>query len=317
MRVVYLDQRQWIELARLASRPQDFQSLQALPERLIAEADAGRIVCPLSFANIYETHKINIRERRNNLALLQSRLSGGRVLRGRRQRLEMEIGLFVDSVFGHSGRPLDERWFLSDIFFESVADRTEIGVEASDRFVQHIRSQPAEALFQYLTETPEDVRLDAVKRFSNGSDDLRARIEERRRQHADESLAMRRRIYGAILVIDNIEFILKAAQKAGASWASVSDIGSGSLRRLVSEVPTYHVERELAVRLEAQSRPIEENDFRDMQAFCASVPYCDLVVGENNFVNMAKQAGFSQRYGTRLATQLSELANVLREWELA
>ena len=59
--------------------------------------------------------------------------------------------------------------------------------------------------------------------------------------------------------------------------------------KVINDSPTYYIEREIALRLEAQqNRPIEKNDFRDMQTFCAVVAYADVVVAENQFANLAQ-----------------------------
>jgi len=76
-------------------------------------------------------------------------------------------------------------------------------------------------------------------------------------------------------------------------------------------VPIYYVEREIALRLEAQARPIKENDFRDMQSFCAIIPYADEVIGEKQFVNLAKQAKLDSKYGTKLGTDILSLGERL------
>jgi hypothetical protein len=85
-------------------------------------------------------------------------------------------------------------------------------------------------------------------------------------------------------------------------------MGQKTARRIIEDVPTFHVEREIALRLEAQARPIEVNDFRDMQSFCAIIPYADDVIGENQFVNLARQAKLDKKYGTRLTTNVLDLA---------
>src|SRR3989337_1238326 len=83
------------------------------------------------------------------------------------------------------------------------------------------------------------------------------------------------RIQSAILMINEVDLILKFANRAGFPWKTVGDLGEKAARRIIEGVPTYYVEREIALRLEAQTRPIEENDFRDMQSFCAIIPYAD------------------------------------------
>jgi hypothetical protein len=75
-------------------------------------------------------------------------------------------------------------------------------------------------------------------------------------------------------------------------------------RRIITDVPTYYIEREITLRLEAQDRPRHENDFRDMQSFCAVLSYADQVIGENQFVNLAPQAGLNKKYRAELATDV-------------
>jgi hypothetical protein len=311
--IAYLDQNKWIELARAAKHPEQHPDARALLETLCETVAAGRLVLPLTASNIYETHKIADLGRRHDLAYVQSVLSRGFVFRGRHRRLEVEIARLVKAVYGVPAAEPSGQWFLSDIFFEAFAERTDkrLGVEISDRVLSAIRGQPSEALYNYLAATPEGTRTASVKNFSDGSDQLRLRIEERRKQHANESQSMRRKIHSALLMINEIDLIIELAIRAGASWKTVSDIGSAVARRLIEDVPTYYVEREIALRLEAQSRPIEENDFRDMQSFCAVVPYADAIVAENMFVSLARQAKLDRKYHTRLYTSIFDLPETL------
>ncbi len=91
MKILYLDQNKWIELARGVKSPDNFPSQYAVVETLVREAKAGNIVIPLTFANLYETQKIGNIERRKHLAWVQSTLSQGKVFRGRHERLRVEV----------------------------------------------------------------------------------------------------------------------------------------------------------------------------------------------------------------------------------
>jgi hypothetical protein len=307
--IVYLDQNKWIELARAIKHPADYPAQHSLLESIAREIDAGRLVLPLTAANIYETHKINDPQRRHQLAILQATASQGLVFRGRHRRLETELHDVLCAIYGRPSAPRAADWFLSNTFFEAFADWDDerLGLTISERAMRLIRSEPARSLYRYLVATPDDIRTTAVKKFTEGSERLRQRIEERRRQHVGETFAMRRRIQSALLMINEIDLILKLANKAGIPWSAVSDIGRTTARRIIEDVPTYYVEREIAVRLEAQKRPIEENDFRDMQSLCAVIPYADNVIGENQFINLAKQARLGRRYNTLLGTDILDL----------
>ena len=311
--VIYLDQNKWVELARAVKYPSDHPAQHRLLTAISCEVEAGRLVLPLTTANIYETQKRNDPGQRHDLAILQATASQGLVFRGRHHRLEAELGDVLRAAYGHNPTPRDTEWFLSDVFFEAFADWNDerLGAAISEEVVGFVRKEPARSLYDYLMETPEEIRTTAVLNFSRGSDDLRRRIEQRRRRHAGESFAMRRRIQSALLMIDEIDLILKFANRAGFPWKTVSDIGDKLARRIVEDVPTYYVEREIALRLKAQARPIEENDFRDMQSFCAVVPYADEVIAEKQFVNLALQAQLDRKYGTKLGINVLSLAGSL------
>jgi hypothetical protein len=265
---------------------------------------------PLSSSTLYGTYKIRDPERRARLALLQSRLSGGLVFRGRYARLEGEFASFLGDVYGIDLPPRPDWWFLSDLFFEAMSDngdeRNQFAV--SDKVIAHVRENPAAALFDYLTSAPDAERKVAVHNWSDGSDALRKRVEERRARHKDETLDMKMRIYNALMLIDELPLLMKLAGKYGVSWRSTGDIGDVAAQRLMEEVAIYHSEREIVVRLEAQNRAIHENDFRDVQAYCAAVVYADEVIGENQLVNLARQGGLGKKYNTRLETDILAIA---------
>lgn len=308
-RIVYLDQNKWIELARAEKFPSKFPDKFALLERLRREFAAGETLFPLSAANIFETYKIGDPHRRKSLAMLQATLSGGFVFRGRYCRLEEELSEFLCRTYGLEFKPKLPFWFLSDLFFEafSESDDARMNPKPSSRIIDFIRQHPAWALHDYLTTASDAERTAAVKNWSNGSEAVRVRIESRRERHRNESLSMRRRIYNVLMFSGEIELLATLAKKYGVHWNSVEDIGSPIARRLVNEMPIYHVERELAIRLEAQTRPINENDFRDVQAYCASIPYADVVVGENLVINLARQARLGEKYGTKFETDILAL----------
>ena len=311
--VIYLDQNKWIELARAVKYPSDYPAQHRLLTIVSRELEAGRLILPLTAANIFETQKRNDPEQRRDLAILQATASQGLVFRGRHHRLEAELGDLLRSIHGHCPMLRATDWFLSDMFLEAFVDCDDecLSNAVSEKAVGFVRRNPAYSLYDYLMTTPEEVRITAVLNFSRGSDDLRQRIEKRRRQHAGESLAMRRRIQSALLLDNELDLILKLANRTGYHWRTASDIGDKILRRIVEDVPMYYVERELALRIEAQERPIEENDLRDMQSFCAVVPYADKVIAEKQFVNLALQAKLDRKYGTKFETDVLSLVGSL------
>lgn len=312
MHIVYLDQNKWIELARAFKNPAADVELARLAAQIAANVEAGKLILPLSWANIYETYKIQNPNRRHELAYVQTWLSRGTVFRGRRKRLEVELSNLLAEIEGKSTDALPDLWYLSSIFIEAFAELDDERIPPLPGLVvDAIRENPAGTLFSFLTEARDEGWIEAIRRYSFGSDQLRARIEKRRGQHAGESKDMRRRIYSALLLIDELDFVIKVAKKTGRSWATARDMGSKVARRIVEDVPGFYSEREMAVILEALNRPIQENDFRDMQSFCAAVAYADEVIGEKMFVNLARQAKLDGCYGTVITSDLRSIAGRL------
>lgn len=307
--VLYLDQNAWIALAKGAwdrsAHPAEHRSLATL----IAGIKRHGLIVPLSFANMYETMKVNIPVRRLNLARVQAVISRGLVFRGRRTILAETLRDYLASHFNIERTRAADCWFLSDLWLEAAGDYSPelFGFRVSDRVLEYIRQNPVETLLDYLALTDDDIRAEAVRRYSAGSADLVAAIERRRAIASGTSFALRKRAYGARMIIDECEFILETGRALGLPWTDVRDVGSRLVRKLVVDIPLFDVERELVVRLEDQNRPVHENDLRDMSAFTTALPLSDMIIAEKSFVNLARQACLDVRYGTAMLTSIFDL----------
>ncbi|RVA56334.1 hypothetical protein EN933_06430 [Mesorhizobium sp. M7A.F.Ca.US.001.01.1.1] len=308
-RILYLDQNAWIALAKGAWDATVHPKHHAALACIIEASKADRIIVPLSFTNIYETVKINDPVRRVHLARVQSTISGGWVIRGRRRILTETLVQHIAGRLSLDVPPLPDGWFLSDFWFEAAADYMpeQYGFEISERILGLVRQNPAFALFNYLTEADNDVRAEAVRMYTASSTELIAKLEARRKIVAGETFAVRRRAYSARLLLDEIDFIFVIAKQLNLSWSNVHDIGPSLAKSLIADVPIMNVERELVVRLEDQNRITDENDLRDVASFTTALPLADVFVAEKPFVNLARQARLGDKYGTVLLTSVTEL----------
>jgi hypothetical protein len=299
MKVVYLDQNKWVELARAVKYPARYPKLGALLELLKQEVSTKSLALPLSWANLHETFKINNPQRRHDLASVQAELSRGLVLRGSTRRLDEEVSIISRRVHGMPPLEAESYWFLSDLFPEAMSewDDKKPGFEYPEFMRERIRSRPAHYLYEFLVKSSDEDRIIAVRNFSNQVEELRKLVEDRRQLYLSEPFSTRR----------------KRLAKIFHKNYSARDIRGSEIRQLETDVPTFHVERELMLRIEAQSRPIEANDFMDMQAFCAAVPYTDMIVSEKQFASLAIQSKLDQKYSTRIVRHLAELEKYLSE----
>lgn len=308
--ILYLDQNAWVAIARGAWDKNEYPKEHAALAVLVGAIKAHGLIVPLTFTNLYETTKINDPSRRAAMAYAQATISQGRVFRSWRRIFGDTLSSYLANHFELPHPAPAEHWFLSDIWLESVADLSSgaFNTLVSQRVTDLIRARPAELLFKHLYSTADEVRREAVRRYSASSAEFLSRLEGRRRLAAGETLALRKRAYSAHLMIDEIEFVLATGRRLGLDWHGVRNIGSSLMRRLSAEVPVLHIERELAVRIEDQTRPISENDLRDMSAFTTVLPFADIVIAEKPFVNLAQQARLGERYETKLLTSIFDLS---------
>jgi hypothetical protein len=272
---------------------------------------AGHIVVPLSFTNQYETMKVDIPVRRAHLSHVQVTISGGMVLRARRRILEVMLLRRIAEATDVQTPTVPGDWFLSDLWFETVAEHASGAFDnvISLAVLDHIRQHPQHTLFDYLAREDALVRKESVRRYSAESQALLARMAARCQRVAGESFALRLRAYSAHLMLDEIDNILALGRRHGLPWRDARDIGAKLGKSLVTEVPIMNVERQLAVRLEDQSRVTTENDLRDMAAFITALPLVDIIVAEKQFVNLSRQAKLDTQYGTRLLTSIHDLTH--------
>ncbi|MBI1401033.1 hypothetical protein [Hyphomonas sp.] len=308
-RLVYLDQNAWIVLAKGAWDKERYKDEHAALTRIVGMVRTGSIAVPLSFSNIYETSKINDPSRRLNIAQVQSLISGGTVFRGRRRILTETLAGYLAKKLGILQPDPIDHWFLSDLWFEGAGDYSpqNYGFEIAASVIAYIREDPAHALLDYLASADDNVRQETVRRYSASSAELIERIEARRALVSGQPLAIRKRAYGARLIIDEFDFILAIARSLGLKWSMAIDIGSSLVRSIVVDVPVLNTERELVVRLEDQDRAVSENDLRDMMAFITVLPFADVMIAEKQFVNLTRQARLDERYGTILLTSIHDL----------
>ena len=307
--VIYLDQNKWIDLARAVKKPDDFPENYSVLEWLVKQVRANEAVVPLSFTNIYETHKINDLERRKHLAWVQATLSQGIVFRGRSALLRVQI---IDHFRSTNDlEPLDrlQNWFLSNLHFEAISDYNPdvFGFSISNMLIDKFKANPQHALYDYLANLDESTRREAVKTYSKGTLDLLSRMLKRTELLRTETLALRKRAYAASLLIEHLDLIFSITKELNLPISTISDLGPSRTKAIIGKVPVFDIERELAVKMENENRLIDENDLRDVSALYTVLPYADIIVGEQAIINRARQAKLGERYNTKLFTKITEL----------
>ncbi len=309
MKTVALDQNKWIEIAQAWANQDTNPSARKKLARLVELAETGGVRFPLTHSNIYETHKINDRKRRTDLAYVQSVMSQGQVFIGRPQQRNKEVMDLLRSHFRLPSGGERPDWFLSNRFWEATAPTDTISESAafSNKLVEWVEANPQKAIFSYLTDSEETARANAIRRYSTGIREVLDRIQSRRMHHAADSLSIRRKALGVYMFMDNQDHFWNAVGELGIPDEKFRQSDDSLKRDLVRSVPCLDIERELTLKIEAENVELTENDVRDLQFFTTTIPYADIIVAEKAFTQRVRQTNLHKKYSATITSNLSQL----------
>jgi len=315
MKILFLDQNKWIELARVRAGTVTGGPAYIAYAELHEAVDNRQVIAPLTVSHILETSKRNDLSSRANVAEVQATLSKGHVFRSRKARLLIEMRNAVHSIFGEPPLQLEATWAIVPGFMQAFEDFDTLVASpkeaATSRFLnKHV--DPERQYVDYMLNPDDASRRNAHESFSAESDALLARIEQRRALMQGASMDLRWRAYAAQLFFDHQGYAAHMLNVTGHTVDEMKNLGAEAIVKFVRSVPTLNVEAELAARLEVQTGPLEPNDIRDMHAFCTAIPYASRLVAEKGFVSLARQAKLDACYQVDLCTNLNAIVGVYK-----
>lgn len=316
MDIVFIDQNKWIDLGRVVAGKVTSGALPALYEQFGKAVDHGRVIFPLTASHILETSKRNDPTSRSHVAIAQARLSKGYVFRSRKARLLIEMRVALQRLFDVTPQLLPDNWVIVPGFmqaFEPLDQMVALPAEAvRSRFLNH-HIDPRHLFLDFMLHQDDSIRRAAHAAFANESAALVTRIEERRQLLTGETVDLRRRAYSAKLFWDHQGDVAHVLESIGRKVEEMKGMGPKAIVTFLQNVPTLNVEAEMAARLEAQTGDIEQNDIRDMQSFCAAIPYASHIIAEKAFVSLATQSKLDAQYNTSLSNSLESLLGIYKE----
>jgi hypothetical protein len=315
MDALFIDQNKWIDLARAASGKPEGAQYVATYDELCEAVDSNKVILPLTISHIIETAKRNDPESRLALARVQARLSKGFVYRSRKARLLVEMRNALHGIFGEYPIELPKNWAIVPGFmqaFEPFDTLVASPKEANtSRLINEFIEPPTQYL-DYMQNQDDEKRRIAVATFSSELASLLRRIEERRSIMSGSSTDLRYRAYSAKLFLDHQGFVAHMLSVIGHTVDEMKDLGDKSIVDFMRNVPTLHVEAEIAARLEIQAGSLEPNDIPDIQSFYTAIPYSSKLVAERDFISLARQAKLDTKYPVSLHTNLNELTGIYK-----
>jgi hypothetical protein len=311
MRIVFLDQNKWIDLAR--GMIDGAHPARPVFKKLLAEVNAGNIICPLTITQILETAKRSDLRTRTDVATVQAALSKGHVYRSRKARILMEMRNALHKIFDEDPDPLPLHWAIVPGFMQAFEPFDSAVGDLKQIQVTQFLNKHTDASAQYLDfmlNQDDAQRREGTLAFAADSKSLLTRIEKRRALMSGSSTDLRYRAYAATLFLDHQGYVAYMLQVNGHTVDEMKALGGNAILEFMRNVPSFDIEAHLVARLESQTGSLDVNDIRDVLSFYTAIPYSDHLVSEKNFISLSRQAKLDKRYNVTLHTNLAEIQDL-------
>jgi hypothetical protein len=159
----------------------------------------------------------------------------------------------------------------------------------------------------------------ATRRVGQQFADEQERLRDARRPHGFHVGDRGRRAASVDVYAEFEKTFTEALELAKLHWGHLYDLGEEGMERMIRSVPTVLTHRELRrLRHEASPKQWEAGDLVDLTALAPAIVYCDIVVTERVWTDIADRAELGQRFGTTVLRDLKSLVpHLLRAAEAA
>jgi hypothetical protein len=264
--------------------------------------------------NLIETMRAPDRTRRSVLAERMLALSKGKTLAPEYYLVPLELDAAIAKTFDQPipepPNPIGVGVNFAFGYIQVSPERINATKEQVDQ-INKILDSP-EGMHAMIIGPPFPGMENVSNSFLGGADQFAKEADKAREMIKPFSASLRKRGYAASLaqILDNE--IRESLSKYGIEYDQLLSLGRRGLMQFFSEIPCLDVEIEIGSQRNGfWNRPVDPNDYVDISSLCVAIPYCDAVVTEGFWIDLAQRAKLDQKYSTLLTKDPSSLLRVL------
>jgi hypothetical protein len=320
--VIYLDQKDWICLARQHYiRSQGIKS-KRLSNVLLSAADRNLAIFPLSLVHFDETlHRLNKRSRIQLASFMIKASKGYTMFPGGSTFMEIECRQAARKILGLPTIDLN-KFVIGKGISHMVGAKGELvrkpgtkGPELSEKTKQKILEyveSPQTMLKLLKSQNLANQALLMKERHLETITEME-RIREKNLRITDKNLRYRACLVeffvsttGPWLAEMHVELNLPKDAIVNKNWTR------REFQRFFEDMPSLFCLFALSYRRDQLiQRPIDINDINDIWALSMAIPYCDIVVTESMWASIASQAKLDRKYSTLVLSSTEKLVDLL------
>jgi hypothetical protein len=324
MKRVYLDQNKWIDLAAASKGLAKGRRFADPLTLLQAMVDRGDVSLPLSAAHYMETHNRRSYRSRRDLAATMVSLSRMQTIAPSSSLLPGELDRALRAMCGRPQEVRELKPFgrgashafgfpvaIDPTVAEIVARRPDlVGAERGlARFAEVVllAGLPPEEEAEIEDYEPF-AHLEVAERNATEKQKLR----ELRRTEGWNKGEKAERVAKTQALFEYLEPVQEALARALIPFDDFIDLGEEQITAFLESVPSLHAALELErLRETASQKPWERQDLNDLGALSVAAVYCDFVVTERLWVDLARRAKLGDRFDTVFISDLAALPPLL------
>lgn len=315
-KIVYLDQKCWINIAKLYFSETSEQESDIV-QKLLKASEKDQMVFPLSLSHIDETNRIADDKRRNQLAFLMTKMSKGYTIQPYFNRLlKAEIRNIVLKKLGLNAiniRGYIVKKGISNLLGAKAKLVPRNGTKSSE-LPENVKKELLD-----LLESPKAIELALRQRppksIERNKRELANKMEKIRNDlSAIKDNDLRQRVF---LAKNMVEMVAPELAKVLLESNLPRDFffkkpTRQDIEELLDNIPTARCLFTLIYHRDSQfQRPIEVNDFNDIWFLTLAIPYCDIVVTEKMWASIATRAKLDRKYNTVILSSFYQLERYL------
>lgn len=332
--VVFLDQNRWLNLAkeRNGTLGSHSTSLSEPLNFVTTTAENEDVIYPIDLVRMRETAGHHRPTNRDEFFDFLFNVSNGYTIAPYQIVRKEEIVWRVDRLHGDSG------YITGRIVNKGAAhlfggQNYRIKAEDPDTNIQNVISDgelrkmyeliESRVVFDYLKD-PSNEMFDML-RDQTDWEALAKHLNETRDTHEEkynDNENRRRREKIRHYMQDTIPEYFASGLSEGLSFtelsADLSEYWSGApdvaeAEAFLQSFPAEYTFTELTYQRDIQGGEWKSNDIADILTLSVAIPYCDVVVADNQFVDLAHRAELGEIYHTEILDDLREVPDVVRQ----
>lgn len=313
--LIYLDQKGWIDLAKKeyssAKTDEDTRFLETLHDAV----DESKALFPLSIVHLDEIEKISSEAKRQQLAALMVRLSGGYSFSPYIEHIiAVEADQIISEKLGYQHIDL-RQVFLRRGLHHLVGSKTPTIVSRDGDENKKPPKEIEEKMLGLLYD-PSVFEFMLTQALRQRQKEAIIQMNENRRQLLQvKDRDLRRRTYLAqnvlaLLVPHIIERLIDRGLPK--DFFNIQEWKRKDIDEFLTHIPTGLTFITLWMYSDLQFRKeIEVNDLADIWGLTLGIPYCDVVVTERHWVSIAKRSKLDKICNTIMLSSITDLTEIL------